>query len=533
MIPLTNAYDKVEKKMKECVALFDTNGSGIVPDKILVLEVHHPQVATIDLIDLPGTCEMPDIKRVDIETIYEHQVAEDAKSGGLAMYLAVLTCTTTPTGSKTIKFLKDKNLLEKTFGVFTKFDIFHQGSYKKLEGWVTGKNSSGGDAYGYVELGGGWTVTTIKAPDHLDPEYYTVHSIERLNIQKAKEREYFQTHKFLESLGDAKPCGVASLVAKIEPAHDKLLHGDFKVFTVTKICKTLQVYDYDLKMLGNVGLSDEVEKNNMARAEVKRRLGLVLPDIGLKFRNEFLKGKMNQFLDLLTTRQGKVLKCEELKVDLDLLENEITILFLDSISDLPSLWIEEIKDILTKKIVEKKTDNVFNLGFAGMIGNFFPAQVSTKMGLFNAIQRTPVFQLCAYQDYTTRIIEQCVLLLEESVCLIRDHVLALIKRCFSLEVPDWLKLVHSEDYSSATVTLNLPNFSNAIASAFILHAASQSSLAESYLNVEVGGMNPQQLKECQDLEINIKKLKNARDGVIGALKIPADEVSEIESKVTW
>jgi hypothetical protein len=555
-IPLTNAFEFVEKKMMECVALFDKTGSGIVSDKILVLEVRHPHVATIDLIDLPGSCTLPDNKAKDIRAIHEYQVAQDKKNGNLAMYLAVVMCTTIPTNSETIKFLKDHNLLEKSFGVFTKCDKLHEAEdFRTLEGWITGIDhddpaGGGGVVDGHVKLGGGWTATSLKAPEDLeDPEYFTVHSIERLNIQKHEEKEFFKSHPVLLSLYERNLCGVAALVAKIEPAHDRILHGEFKKFTMKKIGETVQKHDLELRMLGSVGKGDEV-KNNMARAEVKRRLSLVLSKLKEKFQLEFLKGKVGEpLVAILSGSNNKVWKSEEVDDRLKCLRKEVEGVVSEAICSLPSQWLQEISDILTATIMPKKNVEAsaagasggggggWNLGFSamsyGIIGNIFNGQLATRMGLYQAIKEAPVFQLCAYEVYTTHIVKKCEGLLKCSAESIKTRTSSIVEHGFSMLNPQWLQLVPNSTYSTVTVKIDAACFANAIVVSFIQFSPSESSLSKSYVDIEVGGMNPRQLAECLKLEAKIRDLYKARDSVVRALNISVEEVNQFENEVTW
>ena len=56
--------------------------AGVSTDKVIVPEIHHKNVPTIDLVDLPGmTIDEDDNRSADVEKIIHEQLAEDAEGG--------------------------------------------------------------------------------------------------------------------------------------------------------------------------------------------------------------------------------------------------------------------------------------------------------------------------------------------------------------------------------------------------------------------------------------------------------------------
>jgi hypothetical protein len=427
-----------------------------------------------------------------------------------------------------------------------------------LAAWVTGKWTTGKnkdqECADYVKLGRGWVCTSLKIPDaseateddsdeddgsdeDANQRYYTVHSMERLHLQKKEEHEFFQKNPILKALFEKGHCGVVALVAKIEPAHRDILQCEFKPYTMKKLTEKIQNYDLDLKILGNDSLVNNDEKDIMAQNEVKRRLDKALPDIDKKFREDFLTKTMDELLVLLNNNNDQ--EWEDVKEKMGCLRNNIeNLILIDIVNSFKSHWKNRIEHILTSKIEETASDDAAgrNIGFKsfGIIGNFINSVIPSRYGLYKAVKQSsvPVFQLCAYEGYISRILKECDEALDKFKVKIRDHANTIINHCFDLLQPQMLTLEHNATNTSATVKIGCELFVNTLKSYFILHSPSENELSECYKRVEVGGMNPEQEKECERLKAEMQGLINAREGVINALAIQEDEIVQF-NEAEW
>ena len=95
---IENSFELVQTAMQACAQ------AGVSTDKVIVLEIHHKNVPTIDLVDLPGmTIDEDDNRSADVEKIIHEQLAEDAEGGHL-FYVAVVPTTDRQNGSLALKF---------------------------------------------------------------------------------------------------------------------------------------------------------------------------------------------------------------------------------------------------------------------------------------------------------------------------------------------------------------------------------------------------------------------------------------------
>ena len=95
---------------------------GLVTDRSIVVEVRHPNVPSIDLVDLPGLAGGE--KKSAIDQILMQQLEHDRKKGNHDMFLAVVPASgdVRPNTNMAMTFVSENNLATRTFGVFSKTD---------------------------------------------------------------------------------------------------------------------------------------------------------------------------------------------------------------------------------------------------------------------------------------------------------------------------------------------------------------------------------------------------------------------------
>ena len=121
-IATASGYHHVQDCMDELSSRLTGETGGIVSDRIIVLDVLHPEVPVIDLIDLPGivAVDVPGVtppgKVAAVERVISQQIEADRKHGMTSFYLVVVPCER-PNTSNTFKLIQREGLLDRAIGV--------------------------------------------------------------------------------------------------------------------------------------------------------------------------------------------------------------------------------------------------------------------------------------------------------------------------------------------------------------------------------------------------------------------------------
>lgn len=132
---MEKGYEFVQKRMKE---LAGSAGGGVLTAKRLVLEVYHPGVPSIDLVDLPGMTNDPK-RSEDIKSIIAREV-EECEKVGHSMYLAVVPSSDRPNTNLSMQYLLQHDLAKKSFGVLTSCDMPGRNDAETLGCYVLGND---------------------------------------------------------------------------------------------------------------------------------------------------------------------------------------------------------------------------------------------------------------------------------------------------------------------------------------------------------------------------------------------------------
>ena len=250
--------------------------SGIVTDKIILLEVTHPEVPVLDLVDLPGMVHMdieeyPD-KKESIEKIYDYQLEMDKKEGGSScIYLIVHPSpseTNRPNINHFLNYVKRKGLLDRAIGVFTKAD---SSPPDQLRAFITGKELEDLDDdgsvrkaadIGAVPLTHGWITTMLKPPAASRDEikYYSLHSLERLKKMENEEKCFFGDNrelnvgerKILRDLYDRGLAGTSALGTRLMEKYYEHVRTTWLTEYLSRLCKHELELRYERALLGTL-----------------------------------------------------------------------------------------------------------------------------------------------------------------------------------------------------------------------------------------------------------------------------------------
>lgn len=235
--------------MNRIVGQLSLDGHGIVEDAGILIEVRHPEVPSIDMVDLPGIVGQPEGKAKKIEQIIERYLAHDQRTGNHSLYLAVVPASgdVRPNTSMTMKFIQDKQLQSRTIGVFSKCD--QTASTDVLRALVTDEylfEDCSAEALGAVKVKS-WIACMLKPPSQ---KYLHTHNFERLFVQARQELAFFQESEdeHLRALADKNRAGIISLVQDMEKQYLEYLHKTWKEPTMRKILDKLDERVFEFKV---------------------------------------------------------------------------------------------------------------------------------------------------------------------------------------------------------------------------------------------------------------------------------------------
>ena len=265
-IPQENGWLIVQEEM---MRLSEENGvQGIVADKFLVVEIKHPAVPSIDLVDLPGIVGSPADKEKEISRIIDQQLAYDEARGCHDMFLAVVPASgdVRPSTNMAMRIVQNHMLEERTIGVFSKVD--QCADSQVLRALVLNESTSDEDSpesLGRISLKS-WVACMLKPPQE---KHLVVHNFERLFVQHGNELEFFQQgDEHLKRLLEKDVAGMGCLAQHLEKAYCSYLQNTWKTAAMTKVLNKLDEKEFEFKQLGVV---EEQKKTRLAKKEVEHR----------------------------------------------------------------------------------------------------------------------------------------------------------------------------------------------------------------------------------------------------------------------
>jgi len=275
-VPIASGFHFVQDKMDElqraAAASFENEfaTSGVVVDKVIHLDVRHPEVPVLDLVDLPGMILTDESshpkKREAVESIYDQQIAMDQVEGCTSIYLAIVpspSLTHRPNANGALRYIQTKGLMDRTIGVFTKADGTQP---DELSAFVTGEPFKEVDDNGSVrkiadpvaDLGAvtlpdGWVTTMLQPPANADRQYYAMHGYERLKKMENDEKVYFGGEgcsPTLRELYDHGKAGSGALAALLQAKYYGHVRGTWLMETLRRLCEHELMLRHDRALLG-------------------------------------------------------------------------------------------------------------------------------------------------------------------------------------------------------------------------------------------------------------------------------------------
>ena len=288
VIATASGFAFVQDKMDELERSLAGATGGVVADRIIVLDVLHPEVPVIDLIDLPGIVTVnvtAEDKREAVESVIGSQIEADRAAGHTSFYLVVVPAGERPNTNGALKYIQSQGLLERAIGVFTKADEVRRPD--DLVAFITGEDFEDEDdgtvvtaaSLGEVKLSKGWTATMLAMPKRFvvkdgstKVNYYAVHATERLKKQEDDEKNFFggsAAKPVMRDLYDRGLAGTGALAAKLTREYFEYSRSEWLPVTLAKLLE----HELSLKSERSLlGATDPEVQDELAAEEVAKTL---------------------------------------------------------------------------------------------------------------------------------------------------------------------------------------------------------------------------------------------------------------------
>ena len=479
--------------------------SGLVPDRSIVVEVRHPNVPSIDLVDLPGLAGGE--KKSAIDQILMQQLEHDRKKGNHDMFLAVVPASgdVRPNTNMAMTFVSENNLATRSFGVFSKSD--QTSDTEVLCALVLGENTSQGETpqeLGQVSLVS-WVACMLKAPVENSQRLQT-HNFERLFLQSRKEAEFFDTKDDnMRRLVKEHRAGIPCLVQSLEKGYKDYLHRTWGVQAMEKVLAKLRVKEAEFKELGVVDDGAPA----LAQAEVKKRLDAENQDVKKlysDFINQFLKGlsvNLEKDIQDFVNRDHQV--CS-LKESLSNLQEKLEAKCDEMTAKVLQHFRRELNRILQAETQRKHR----------IIGKCNPRALWRAVR--EIIRNNDFIQINRYPIYTRALDEKLHALLQESVEQIRWDSHSLIAFLVDVKCP-WLEFTVNEPGTAVKIACDPKTFLERIKVVFICSLPSPVDLQNAAVEVKLAdsSVSKEFSQKANDLKEELQKICSARDGLSNAL----------------
>ena len=516
-IPQESGWHFVQEQMEDLVHEFGSG--GLVTDRSIVVEVRHPNVPSIDLVDLPGLAGGE--KKSAIDQILMQQLENDRKKGNHDMFLAVVPASgdVRPNTNMAMTFVSENNLATRSFGVFSKTD--QTSDTEVLRALVLGESTSQGETP--QDLGQvspmSWVACMLKAPVEVEnSQMLETNNFERLFLQSRKEAEFFKSKDDnMRRLVNKHRAGIPSLVQRLEKGYKDYLHETWGVQAMNKILAKLRVKEAEFKELGVVDDGAPA----LAQAEVKRRLEAESADVKKlysDFTNQFLKElsiKLEKIIQDFVKREHQV--CS-LKESLSNLQTQLAAKCYVTTNDVLQHFRSELKRILEAETQRKHR----------ITGKRNPLALFRAVG--EIICNKDFIQINRYPTYTTALDEKLYALLQQSVKQIWEESYSLIASLVCVKRSPWLEFTVNEPGTDVKIACDLKTFLQRISVVFLCGLPSPSDLQKAAVEVKLDDSSASKefSQKAGDLKVELQKICSARDGLSNAL-FTKEELKQFEA----
>jgi len=534
IIPIAQGHVHVQELMEKLISQEPDGGGavGVLKSKIIVLEVHHPDVPSIDLVDLPGLTN-EESRDAEVRQIINMQIQEDKATGNHNLYLAIVPASARPNTNTAVSFLKENMLQTRAFGVFSHCDEAGKNKPDILRSLMTGVPTDKGtlaENIGYVPLEKGWVATMLAPPedDGYPAGYYDSHNSERLYMQKQEEIRFFSgegAHPHLRELFDKGKAGVPALVDQLVDEYHKYLSCTWMPGAMKKVLHMLEEKNFERNLLG---ASAPTDKELKAAEEVERRLhpSSHLSALYERYLREEVQGelvpKILQQLDFaFKVSLPSHTFGEKMGHTYSTILNTVRVF----LARMEIFWLKELELLLTAETKPKEESGSWSLQTIaeGLLVCVLPPQKKREM--YQAVKDHPPFQLSQYKEYTDAIITKCqavyraaVVDLDESAARLCEHLVDPTSKWMSFSIDAELMCVN--------VTCDVRGFVDALTSQCFSKIPPPSSLRHVHSDIPVGAEAVSAINHRTALDAEIHKIEAARDGIRRVMKKSGCEMSD-------
>eukprot|EP00438_Fugacium_kawagutii_P024182 Skav230783 [mRNA] locus=scaffold1473:239139:241498:- [translate_table: standard] len=477
---------------------------GLVADRALAVEIHHPDVPSLDLVDEPGLAGTGD-KKATIDKILQRELDYDQQNGNHDMFLVVMPAAGVPRPSTNmaVNFIKEKNLQERTFGVFSKCDqTFDTEVLRALV--LNEKTSQGHEPEKLGQVAGlkSWTACMLKPPQE-NSERLQVHNFERLFRQAGNEKIFFNTKdENTKRLVNAERAGIPCLVKQLEMGYSDYLHKSWKKPAMEKILQKLKETEAAFKDLGVV--DDQAQA--VAEKEVKTRLSPDNPDVK-KLYSDFKAEHLTPLREAMETRLANFTQNPQevckLKESICELETDLKNMCKGTAEKVLHHFVDPLKEILEREIPRN----------VRVRGKSRPWALCPWL----TIGRNNEFiQLSRYPAFTAEIVEQCRNLFGQAADKTMSDTFDFITELIA-PTSQWVGYKVNEEGTAVSITCEIERFVDRMEVIFVRCLPSPHDLSQAALGVKVGASDPESLHKASALKEELQKICDARDGLSKAL----------------
>ncbi|KAK3281841.1 hypothetical protein CYMTET_10391 [Cymbomonas tetramitiformis] len=338
-IPFESGHRYVDE-VQERILIEHESTTGFSTTKQIILEVHHPTVPSIDLIDIPGL--EPGDGRGPTHQILESQVNRNREQGSSAVYLLVVSGASRQVNDVASAFIKEHGLLDETLGVFTHCDDVVSRRYHALREMVEDPQANTAS----LPVRHGW-VATMSCDEH-----ESLPGPERLHRQAQVELEFFEEHHELKAMKLAGNATCSALVRRLQRVYFDHLSNTWTPRTLLRIDERIvEIQFQERSQYGRpLGLLSADERSSAIRNEVRTRLSDCTSMITERFLNEHLRSLHKQFLEKLRAISRKSLMLHDIAEHHRSVREEGLQLFTHILREVEAYWKEGIRSIMFAKL---------------------------------------------------------------------------------------------------------------------------------------------------------------------------------------
>ncbi|CAJ1397421.1 unnamed protein product [Effrenium voratum] len=544
-MPQENGWLLVEEQMKRLQQEL-SEGSKIISDKKIIVEVHRPDVPCLDLVDLPGMVQSPPDKARQIEAIYEQQLNDDKSNGNQCIYLAVVAASgqAQPHTKKSVEFIVKHGLQGRTCGIFSKCD--ENNDADALRALTLGECTEDGESaesLGGIQLANGWVATMLKAPNG---EHFKHHNFERIYLQQKQEADWFENpmvpdrKKHFASLLAGRAAGVFALVARVDAGYLKHLQENWKEFAVRRIFEKEAEAEFRLQLLGVV--EDVDERQRLAQQEVQRRLG---PDSEMTtMRNAFVKEVINETTEeqvrqvLKDFASGYSCEAHNFREVLKNKKDELMSILENVLKEMQACMVDKVQDILlaSSKLCKDGVSD-FNI-CTGSLRLYKQGACKSQWDVQEKLKEERIIQLCCYRDYVQAIVREHEKVCSQTMRNLREagqeYINLLVdRRSPYLQVKSSFRHGKRKDSSDSRVVIQTDGHRDFVDDFLVCcleHVPHPEQQQDLYKCIEVGAETPEARADFERLQEVRGLVKTARESVIRALAIGEDELQQMRWK---